>query len=128
MNPYAHKGYVERDGQLHKVKLGEAACETVSGVGELGERKLHERIIEFCDKQWPRWKYIRARMDVPSTLPVGCHDLTVFAKFPNCFLIEAKVADGKLSKDQQIWKKEMDMIGWTVHVVRDFETFLKLVK
>ena len=34
------------------------------------ESKLHADIVKFCDSQWPRWKYIRARMDKKSTGPV----------------------------------------------------------
>jgi hypothetical protein len=32
------------------------------------EIPLHNRIMEHCDKQWPKWKYIRARSDQPSTI------------------------------------------------------------
>lgn len=102
------------------------------------ESTLHEEIMRFCDGQWPRWKYIRARMDKKSTMQVGCQDFTIFAavKFPDTaagflskvFCIECKARDEKLSPEQLIWHKEMQMLGFTVHVVRSMEEFRNVIK
>lgn len=91
------------------------------------EDKLHDKIIEYCNAQWPRWKYIHARMDRRSTIAVGCQDFTVFAP-GRVLCIECKRVGCKLDKDQMIWRKELEMLGHTVHVVTTFEGFEAVVK
>ena len=95
------------------------------------ESKLHDKIIAYCDSKWPRWKYIRARMDKKSTMQVGCHDFTIFARFNSfgtrVFLIECKARDEKPTSDQLIWHKEMQMLGFDVQVVRNYDEFLTSV-
>ena len=88
------------------------------------EAKLHSQIMEWCDSQWPRWKYLHCRMDRKSTVAPGVHDLTVFGPHPLVLLIECKKKDGKLSEEQLCWIAEMKMIHWNVHVVYSFEEFL----
>lgn len=97
-------------------------------VGVELESTLHTKIIDHCNAQWPRWKAVYARMDKKSTLPEGCHDLTIFAKFPLCFLVEAKARSEKPSIAQRDWIHEMKMLGWTVHVIRNYEQFLEIVR
>ena len=41
------------------------------------ERVLHDKIISYCNLQWPRWKFIHARTDQPSTIGVGVCDFTI---------------------------------------------------
>ena len=89
------------------------------------ESKLHQQIIDYCDAQWPRWKYIRARMDKRSTIGNGVHDFTIFAP-GRVICVECKARNEKLRDDQQIWKKELEMLGIEVHVVRNLEEFLKV--
>ena len=105
------------------------------------ESKLHELIIDYCNKQWPKWKYTHARMDKKSTLDKGHCDFVIW--FP-CHLderpktddvpwskslcIECKRPGEKLSEDQRNWAHEMAMLGHTVHTVTKFEEFLELVK
>jgi hypothetical protein len=91
------------------------------------EGKLHKQITDYCGKQWPRWKYIRARMDERSTIGIGVHDITVFAP-SKVICIECKARDEKPGDDQLIWIKELEMIGWPVYVVRSFEEFLSVLK
>ena len=91
------------------------------------ESKLHEQIIQWCNSQWPRCKYVTARMDKPSTLPVGCADFIIFLGGGKCLVVECKKKGGKLDADQLAWKKEMEMLGWPVHVIRSMDEFLLLV-
>ncbi len=98
------------------------------------ESDLHESIMKYCDRQWPRWKYIRARMDKKSTMQVGCQDFTIFARVKidedygaRVFCIECKARNEKPSPEQLAWHKEMEMVGFTVHVVRSMDEFLEVV-
>jgi hypothetical protein len=92
------------------------------------EGKLHEEIEKWCNAQWPRWKILCARRDKRSTLPVGAHDDTVFGPFPFCLLLELKTKSTKQDKDQLIWAKELEMLGWRVQVIRSMAEFHAAVK
>lgn len=92
------------------------------------EMDLHRQIMDFCDKAWPRWKYIRARSDQRSTIQLGAQDFTLFLPGGKVLCIECKRKGSKLSEDQIIWKKEMEMLGHVVHTVYSFEEFERLIK
>lgn len=88
------------------------------------ESRLRESVSEWCESQWPKWVIVSPRPDVPSTLPLGCQDLTIFGPFPMCLLVELKSKSGKLSQDQNVWKARMASLGWTVHTIRTLDEFL----
>ena len=92
------------------------------------ESKLFEAVDAFCKAQWPNWVQVYARTDKKSTLPVGCHDRTIFGPYPKVLLIEGKKKGGKPSPEQLIWKEMLRMLGWTVHIVDSVEQFLELTK
>lgn len=117
-------GYAEvRPGVFERRKLQDAFKPQC---GEAVEREipLHNKIIKWLDSQSPRWKYIRARPDMKSTIAVGSNDFTIFAPMGRTICIEVKARGGKLSNDQLAWAKEMSMLGHTVHTVWSFEEFL----
>lgn len=95
---------------------------------EAREMKLHDKIIALCHRQWPRWKYIRARPDEPSTIAEGAQDFTIFMPNGRTLCLECKSKTGKLSDKQRIWAKEMEMLGHTVYEVKsmdDVESILR---
>lgn len=96
------------------------------GDGVTSEFPLHEEIVSYCDSQRPRWKYIHARTDKKSTIGVGVCDFVLFLPNGKTACIECKSKTGKLSEAQLIWKKEMEMLGHTVHVIRSFQEFVVL--
>lgn len=96
-------------------------------VGVDRESKLHEQIIEHCNKQWPRWKYRHARMDRATTEEKGVEDFTIFMPNGKTLHVECKKRDGKLDEDQRNWQHELGRLGHAVHVVRSFEEFLALL-
>lgn len=102
-------------------------AETESAGGGDDELRLHYKIIRHCRSQWPRWKYIHGRTDHKSTIQVGAPDFVIFLPDSKVLCVECKAKGGKLSADQLAWKKEMSMLGQTIHVVRSFDEFLKLV-
>lgn len=95
---------------------------------ETGKGGLHEEIMEHCDSQWPRWKYIHSRTDLKSTVAVGSQDFTVFLPNGRVLCVEAKAKNGKLSNEQLGWAHEMRLLGHTVHVVYNLEQFVELTK
>jgi hypothetical protein len=93
---------------------------------ETGHGGLHEEISKHCARQWPPWLLVHSRSDKRSTLPLGCNDDIIFLPGGRFLLLEEKAKDGKLSDEQQIWNKQMAMLGHTVHVIRSFQEFLDL--
>jgi len=101
---------------------GETMCEAVPL-----EMPLHKRIMEHCDQQWPRWKYIRAASHRKSTIAEGCQDFTIFMPAGRTLCVECKARNEKPDKAQQAWHREMEMLGHNVHVVRNMDEFLRAV-
>jgi len=91
------------------------------------EAELHNQICDHCDKQWPKWKYIHARMDKRSTVEVGAQDFTIFMPAGRTLCIECKAKSKKLRPDQLAWKLEMERLGHQVHTIRNFDEFLNLL-
>jgi len=111
---------------------GAARQSVTPGDGVDLEIPLHNKILEYCDSQWPRWKYIHANPSTKSTIGVGVHDITIFMtgnfdKQPRVLCVECKTRTGKLSVEQLAWDYEMQLVGFKVHVIRSFEEFLKLL-
>jgi VRR-NUC domain len=112
------------------VALNQDQPDHLPDTGKMVERedKLHRDIMEWCDGQWPRWKYIHHRMDKKSGIAVGAQDLTIFGPHPLCILVECKSKDGKLSDDQRNWAHEMLRLRWTVHIVRSMADFMAIAR
>ncbi len=125
--PISHHEYavmLQRTQKNCEHRLKERNHEAVQSFNSTSrETALHRVIMDWCDHQWPRWKYIHSRTDTRSTVAVGVADLIIFGPHPLCILAECKTASGKLSEAQQIWATEMRCLGWTVHLVRDEAQF-----
>lgn len=98
--------------------------EIMDNVAEVG---LHHDIIKYCRAQYPPWKYIHSRPDKRSTIATGCHDFTIFLPGGRVLCFECKDATGKLDSDQLIWRKELELLGHTVHIVRSMRDFFALL-
>lgn len=92
---------------------------------EIGPTGLHKKVLDWCNSQWPRWVVIHARTDKKSTLPEGCHDLTVLGPKKKFILIELKSATGKRNRAQQIWAAQCLALDHEVKIVRSMDEFLK---
>ena len=101
------------------------AVTLLEGVSQ--ERKLHDQIMWHCDNQWPRWKYIHARMDKRSTIAVGAPDFVIFLPVSRTLCVECKKKGAKPTTEQLGWHKEMQMLGHKVHVISSIESFLGIV-
>jgi len=95
---------------------------------ETGKGGLHEQIMDYCNAQWPRWKFIHSRTDRKSTVAVGSHDFTIFLPGGRVECVEAKAKGGKLSNEQLAWAKELSLLGHGVHVVFNLEEFKEITK
>ena len=115
--------------QFHQYEAKRKPREQIGGPGAVSlEIPLHNKIIEYCNSKWPRWVYLHANPAAKSTIRKGAADFTIFLPPGRFILIECKARDGKLSKDQLIFIKEMEMVGTKVHVVDSFEGFLNAIR
>jgi len=111
------------DAKLSKSRSHPGAAERETGKGG-----LHEQIMDYCNAQWPRWKFIHSRTDQKSTVAVGSHDFTIFLPGGRTVLIECKAKGGKLSNEQLAWAKELSLLGHGVNVVFSLEEFKRVVE
>lgn len=116
-----------RDWSSQQVSAHNAKVSKEPSKGVPLEMELHKQIMAFCDSQFPRWRYIRARSDKRSTIGNGVQDFTIFLPNGKTLLIEAKARNEKLKPDQLAWKLELERLGHTVHCVRNFDEFKQLI-
>jgi hypothetical protein len=91
------------------------------------ERELHEQIKAEVKRR--KWQIVHhSRMDMASTCPVGSADFVILADGGRVFLIECKTGAGKLTIEQRGMILQAELLGHTVHVVRHFEAFLKIIE
>jgi hypothetical protein len=95
--------------------------------GQPLEKKLHRDIIDHCDKQWPRWKYIHSRTDKPTRNEPGVPDFVIALPQGRTLYVEAKRPGQKPSLAQLGWHAEMAKLGHTVYVVHDLKEFLSVL-
>ena len=100
-----------------------AQAETVSTV-TLEVAQLHIPIMSWCDHN--RVPYIHSRTDKASTTAKGTPDFALFLR-GKAILVECKTRTGKLTPEQLAWKVVAELQGFTVHIVRDWDSFLALV-
>ena len=92
------------------------------------EWKLRDEILDWCDKQWPRWRVIWARDDKKSTLPIGAPDLVVAASDGRTFYLELKARHGKQSPEQVVWEFELKRLKQLYFVIRSMDEFLEAIQ
>ena len=91
------------------------------------ESKLHREIMDHCDQQWPRWKYIHSRTDKPTRNQPGVPDFFIALPGTKGLFVECKRPGEKLSAAQLQWYAELKKLGWTVHIVTTLQAFLDAV-
>ena len=89
------------------------------------EDSLQEEIIK--DARSRGWWVDFSRMDLPTTRPKGAPDVYVFADHGRLIIIEAKSKTGKVRPEQLGVKLALEKLGHTVHIVRSFGEYLKLI-
>jgi len=91
------------------------------------EKKLHRDIMDHCDKQWPRWKYVHSRIDKRTRNESGVPDFIIALPMARTLYVEAKRPGEKPSLAQCTWHAEMAKLGHTVQIVHDMAEFLQAV-
>lgn len=65
-------------------------------------------------------------MDRPATVAIGSPDFVILANKVRVFIIEAKSAKGKLTKEQAALRCWAETLGHTIHLIRSFDEFMVL--
>jgi hypothetical protein len=93
------------------------------------EKELHRKIMDYCNAQWPRWKYVHSRMDrATSKDQAGVSDFVIFLPQAYVLVVEAKRPGEKPTLAQRDWHAEMARLGHEVNIVHDIREFLLAVE
>lgn len=126
MSSFSHSDFLNMVARLEKNKLrtpsGESDCER-----EVGKGGLHEKIMQWCNAQWPRWKFIHNRTDKRSGIAEGAPDFVIFVPGGRSLSIECKMPGNKRTEAQLAWATEMRMLGHEIYLVTSFAEFEQLV-
>lgn len=126
MGSFSHADYLLMLQRLEENKLRSPTASEPDTEREVGKGGLHEKIMQWCDSQWPPWPYLHNRTDKRSTVAVGACDFLIYCPGGRTLTIECKSATGKQTQDQVIWAKRLEMVGHPVHLVRSMNDFLIL--
>ena len=88
------------------------------------ESKLQSRIMNHCRQNG--WKVFHDRSRGKNE--PGWPDLFIFLPEGRTVLVELKAGNKKLRKEQKDLRRVLTWLGHTVHVVRAFKTFLRIVE
>jgi hypothetical protein len=89
------------------------------------ESELHAQIFDECRRRG--WIALHGSMADRTCRTEGEPDFSIMADGGRRFDIECKTRTGKLSPAQTAMIHHAKRLGHTVHVVRSFEEFLKLI-
>lgn len=92
------------------------------------EKKLHREIMDHCNHQWPRWKYVHSRLDKATRNDPGVPDFVLFLPRKKVLLVEAKRPGEKITPAQRDWHVESKMNGHPVHIVHTLLEFFQAVE
>lgn len=92
------------------------------------EKYLHRDIMDYCDSQWPRWKYIHSRMDKSSRNAIGTPDFVIALPGRVTIYVEAKRPGEKPTLEQRNFIAELLKLGQLVYVVHDMREFVDAVE
>ena len=114
---------IEHEQRISRKRNPLPASSSPPAERETGPNGLHQQIIDWCGKQWPRWKYRYSRPDKKTTEEIGVEDFTIFAPAGQVIHVECKARTEKPSEAQLIWAKELEMLGHKVYFVWSFVEF-----
>lgn len=94
------------------------------------ESELHEQIFAECRRRG--WIALHGAMSERTHRTAGEPDFVIlrgrtFEMHPTVLFVECKTRTGKLSMEQSAMIHHAKRLGHTIHVVRSFEEFLKLL-
>ena len=89
------------------------------------ESELHAQIFDECRRRG--WIALHGAMSERTNRTMGEPDFSIMASGGRRFDIECKTRTGKLSPTQAAMIHHAATLGHTIHIVRSFEEFLKLL-
>jgi hypothetical protein len=87
------------------------------------EKDLHQDIMDYCDRQWPRWKYVHSRTDKATRNEPGVPDFLIILPAQRVLLVECKRPGEKVSPAQRDWHAEAAKLDHIVCIVHDMQEF-----
>lgn len=91
------------------------------------EYQLHQDIMEYCDAQWPRWKYIHSRFGVKTRNEPGVPDFIIALPRRLTIYVEAKRPGEKLTPAQRDYFAELSKLDQLFFIVHNMQEFLDTI-
>ena len=107
------KGYIERDGELHKAPSQSAPLES----------ELHQSIEAYCKQR--RWYYVHSRMDARTTTAKGVPDFIIALPSGRTLWIECKRKGGKPTSEQLGAHQWLRSLSHEARIVWTFDEFIE---
>lgn len=98
---------------------------TTANEGCDDESKLNSQIFSECRRRG--WIVFHGSMAERTHRTAGEPDFQILMHGGKLLMVECKTKTGKLSPAQLAMKVHAETLGHTIHVVRSFEEFLKLI-
>lgn len=122
-------GISPADYNLMQARLSLAVKDTKFDVPISREEKreagLHNEILDYCRTKG--WLANHGSTAHRTHRTPGEPDFVILMDGGRVLLVECKTADGKISMEQLAYQAQAKRLGHTVHVVRSFDEFLKLL-
>ena len=109
-------------------RLAKANSQPVLPPQPITEKKIHQQIMDHCDAQWPKWKYIHSRMDRPTCNEAGVPDFIILLPRGQFLMVEAKRPGEKISTAQRDWHFMAGQLEHEVKVVYSVEEFIAVAQ
>ena len=117
------------DYNLMQARLSLAVKDTKFDVpisrDEQREQALHNEILDYCRAKG--WLANHGSTAHRTHRTPGEPDFVILMDGGRLLLVECKTKDGKISMEQLSYHAQAKRLGHTVHVIRSFEDFLKLL-
>lgn len=108
----------------HPLKDALVADVDPDAVAEGAELELQYAILK--ELRGRGWLFVYHNPTKPTGATLGTPDFIILAPWGKTILVECKTKGGKLSKDQQKFKRDAEAAGHTFNVVRSLKAFLKV--
>lgn len=105
---------------------GHGETADIAAVGAGQELALHGEIMKECRRRG--WVYVYHDASRPTRATMGTPDFIIYAAGGQMLHVECKTRTGKLSKEQENFKRHIEAFDHFYHVVRSIGAFKKLTE
>lgn len=92
----------------------------------VAEKEIHRLILLECHRRG--FLALHGSMAHKTHRTAGEPDVVILMPEGRVLFVEAKTRSGRISEEQEAFANKAQLLGHTVHIVRSFEEFIRLIK